>query len=250
MGENLLRYYKKGLLLTLSFLTSITLTSFGQTKNYQFTNQQWVQYYNQLTLSKRWALLSDGGFRWKYDLGQKSQYIARTGMGYQVNPGIRVTVGFAHLGFYTSGAVSKAEYRPYQELLIKENHKKIRMEHRFRVEERFFRVIGLGTSTFNFRFRYRLLLSTPVLPLFVSSGNKVKLKFGDEIFINAGKDVVYNIFDQNRILIGPIVPLNKNLSVSVIYTYQFAAKNVPKKYEQDQVIWLGVKQTIDLTGSR
>jgi len=240
--------YSKSTLVVLFILAGFTVNSFGQIKDIEYSNQQWIQYYNQLKLSEQWTLLTDGEVRWKNGFSQKSLYIARTGIGYQLHPFMRFSIGFAHAGFYTADTLSRIEYRPYQDFLITNNYGNIRIAHRLRSEERYFKNISDETDNFNFRFRYRFLLSIPLLRFHSANpDSKLILRLGDEIFINAGKEVVYNIFDQNRILFEPVIQLNKNLSVSITYNHQLLAKNAPGEYKQDDVFWLGVKQTMALT---
>lgn len=231
---------------------SLSLSIFGQEKSINRGNQQWMQYYNQTKLSEVWTLLTDGGLRWKEELSSRSQYIVRLGVGYQFNDSIRVVAGVAHLGLYQSDQLSRVEFRPYQEFVIKQKYGKIGISHRFRVEERYFRKVLDGKITnkdnFNFRFRYHFSLSIPLFKMSHSHPEmKVFLDIADEIFINAGKEVVYNVFDQNRILIGPAIQLNKNLTVKFTYNSQFAAANSPANYEYADVIWLGITHKLDLT---
>lgn len=228
------------------FIFSLSANIIGQEKIINRTNQQWIQYYNQTKFSKHWLLLADGGVRWKDKLSARSQYIIRFGVGYQLNDNIRVAVGIAHLGFYQSGQIKKVEFRPYQEFSIKQVFGKIGISHRFRIEERYFRKVLNGKITtedqFNFRFRYSFSLS---IPLFSITDLKVSLNVGDEIFINAGKEIVYNVFDQNRLLVGSTIQLNKNLNVDLIYNGQFAGTNSPAKYEYSDIIWFRIIHRIN-----
>ena len=222
----------------------------AQEKNVESSNQQWIQYYNQLKLSDEWALLADAGFRWKEKLENKSQYITRFGIGYQLHKNICVATGVAFLGYYASDKRSKMEFRPYQELIFKQNFEKIKIQHRFRTEQRFFnQVVGgeiTGEDFFNWRFRYRFFVTVPILNLSANNPEgKLSLNIGDEIFINAGKEIVNNVFDQNRVLIGPVFQINKNISVSLTYNAQFASTTIAGTYRYTSVLWLGIKQNID-----
>jgi hypothetical protein len=230
-------------------LSSIIL---GQVKSISRSNQQWIQYYNQTKFAERWTFLADGGLRWKEKLSSSSQYIARLGVGYSVNENIRVAVGIAHLGFFLSDNLDKIEFRPYQKFLNNRSFGKIDLFHRFRIEERYLRKVMDGKissdDNFNFRFRYSVSLSIPLFKLFTSyPGEEVSLSVGDEIFINAGKEVVYNVFDQNRILLGLIIRLKRNLRIEFTYNSQFAAVNSPAKYNYTDIVWIKITHKLDLT---
>lgn len=224
----------------------------AQTKNISHGNQQWLQYYNQIKLSEKWTWLSDLGYRWEDGFESSTQYVLRTGLGYTVNPNLKIATGFAHLGFYSSGKVSRVEFRPYQELSMEHKLNKIGVNHRFRIEERFFNPVVNGEiqspNTFNFRFRYAITASVPLFTLSESNPDrKLSLNVGNEIFINGGKTVVYNIFDQNRFTISPTVHFSKNLNASVTWVSQFAASNMPASYNYRNVIWFQIRQKLDFT---
>lgn len=243
----------KQLATLLFFITFWSQSMQAQTpeKSINYSNQQWIQYYNKLHFSEHWSLLTDGGFRTKDAFNSPSQYIVRTGIAYQLNPNLRFAAGFAHLGFYRSDSLSSMEFRPYQEVLLKQKVGKVSIGHRFRLEQRVFRNLdpagGLSsTGDFNLRYRYRLFLNIPLWISKNTAGRKLQLNVGDEIFLASGKDVVYNIFNQNRILVGPTFKINKNFGISMTYNHQFIGKNAPAEYNQDYVFWLGIKHTIDL----
>jgi hypothetical protein len=225
---------------------------FGQVKNINRSNQQWIQYYNQTKLAEHWVFLGDVGFRWREKLSSPSQYIARLGVGYNIYENIRVSAGIAHLGYFLSDNLNRIEFRPYQEFLNNQSFGKIDLTHRFRIEERYFRKVMDGkigsNDNFNFRFRYSVSLSIPLFKLSNSHQDKdVSMSIGDEIFLNAGKEVVYNIFDQNRILLGLLIQLKRNLRVEFTYNSQFAAVNSPAKYNYTDIIWLKINHELDLT---
>lgn len=225
-------------------ISALGISGFGfaQEKKTTNSNQQWIQYYETAKLNNHCALYGDVGYRRKDLFAETSQYIVRVAIGYQLNPALKVAAGFANLGFYTLGSLSKLEFRPYEESMITNKYKFVKIQQRFRLEERFFKVVDAGIiqpgSSFNFRFRYRLMFNIPMIN---DSGLKLSLNAGDEILFNAGRDIVYNIFDQNRILIGPALKLDKNLTVSLTYNNQFASSSTPGNYKHTDVIWLGIK---------
>lgn len=240
----------KGIILIFFIATSVVTSA--QSKNVKHSSQQWIQYYNQSKMGNKWIWSTDGGFRWNTLLNNPSQYIVRTAFGYQLNSTMKVSAGFAHLGFYTSEKFSKVEFRPYQEFLLNDKYKKVDILHRFRIEERYFKNVVDGDiqhgHTFNFRFRYQCMLNIKILKLSPANPDKaLAVNIGDEIFINAGKKIVYNTFDQNRLLVGPAVSFSKNLSVGLTYNRQFSSANAANSYSRTDIIWLLIRHNLDLT---
>jgi len=224
---------------------------FGQQKNVANGNQQWLQYYNETKLNDRWTLLFDGGYRWKDGFQESSQYIVRAGIGYNINSDIRVSSGLAHLGFYSSDDLKIVEFRPYQEILVKNQFSKIGLNHRFRIEERFFNpVTNRGTqtpNTFNFRFRYSFMVSIPLFRLSKVKTDKLFLiNIGDEIFINAGKRVVNNVFGQNRFIVSPSFRLNESVTLSLTWNSQFTSTSSQATFNYTNVYWLQIKHKLDI----
>lgn len=215
------------------------------------SSQQWIQYYTQIKVSQRWSINADAGFRWKD--GNKLQYIGRTGINYQVNSKLRIGGGVATTGSYQGENLSKVEFRPYQEIFAPINDKKVAITSRFRMEERFFknRLEIPVTHEFNFRFRYQLSFSIPIATLSKRDDSKqLSLTLSDEIFINAGKDIVYNALDRNRLLIGPSISISRQMMVSASYMYQFAQKNSAAQYDSDNVLWFTVRHNLNLVKAK
>ena len=237
----------------LSILICLSSMSNAQIKNTKYTNQQWIQYYNKVTLSSKWSWLSDGGFRFQDWFAHRSKYIIRTGIGHQLKPNLTVTVGIAHLGVYHLDKIDKYEIRPYQEILIKHLLAGLTTEHRCRMEARYFtnsvqenRQTDAATY---FRVRYRFLLKIPFLKLSSSNPEKKWLwNIGNEVFIQAGCKMDSISFDQNRILLGTTIRLNNNFEIALTYNHQLVSLGSQNNYRQDQIVWLSVIHSVDLTG--
>jgi len=224
---------------------------FGQQKDVLKNNQQWFQYYNQTKLNDHWTLLFDGGYRWNDGFQESSQYIVRAAIGYNLNSDIQISSGIAHLGFYSSDKLDKVELRPFQEIIVKNKFNKIGLNHRYRIEERFFYPVTNGEiqtpGTFNFRFRYAFMFSIPLFKLSKTKTDKAfLLNIGDEIFINAGKEVVNGIFDQNRIIVSPTFKLNESLSLSLTWNGQFASTQSQDIFNYTNVYWFQIKHNLKI----
>ena len=228
----------------------ISLSSISQTRIVNRSEQQWLQYYAQIKVAEKWTALADAGYRATDFLNDPLQYIVRGGVDYGINPNLHVAAGFAHLGFYSGGKENRIEFRPYQELLNKNKFNKVELTHRFRVEERIFHTVVNGAiqhpATFNFRFRYFFVASIPLFQLSKKNADKkVLLNVGDEIFINAGKEIVYNVFDQNRFLISPTLQVNPVFLISFTWNSQFGATSKQATYNYASVAWLQIRHKIN-----
>ncbi|MDX2302716.1 MAG: DUF2490 domain-containing protein [Microscillaceae bacterium] len=221
-------------------------------KNVSHTNQQWIHYFLQAKVSEKWTLLADGSYRLREGFEAHALYLARVGVAYQLNNSVRLAAGFANLGTYGEENITRREYRPHQEVSIRNKFPRLDINHRFRLEERFFREAhpapGEDPNNFNYRFRYQFLMNIPLVTFKASkSEKKLLLGIADEIFIQAGREIVYNVFDQNRVLISPTIQCNKSLSIALTYAYQFASQNAPNRYVHTDIYWLIIRHNIDLS---
>lgn len=215
-------------------------------------NQQFLQYYAQIRLHDHWTLLADGGIRFKDGFNETTKHIVRAGLGYQINERTRVVAGLAQLSSYGGLNGVSLEWRPYQELGMKGEIGKVKINHRYRIEQRIFRskrLQGIGDPvevTFNWRFRYGITASIPIARLSKENPDKrLLLNIGDEIFINAGSEVVNNIFNQNRVLISPTLQFSDSFSASLTWNSQFSSRSNPGDFNYTDVVWLQLKHKID-----
>jgi len=243
----------------ISALTLLLTTAFfcNAQKKVTYDNQQWLQYFNQLKLSEKLTLYTDMSLRRINNFNDWSQITFRTGLGYSLTQNLQGITGIACFTFYTQNKLSRIEFRPYQEINTTQTFGKVSIQHRFRVEARYFRNVSDGeitnTSNFNLRFRYRLYSSTAILKLSeTKQDRKLLLNIGDEIFINAGNEIKYNMFDNNRFSVGVTYQNNNNLSFYLGYINQFGQRSSPATYENSDILILGITQKISLykTGTK
>ena len=226
-------------------------SAFGQDKNLTISNFQWIQYYNQTQLTHRWSLFVDGGFRWENGFEQRSQYIIRAAGGYAFQKNTRVSAGIAFLGGYSPDVWSRAEIRPYQELMAKYSLPSLHLTQRIRVEERFLHDVIEGHiqsySTFLIRFRYLFMFNIPIKTNFKNNPEtQLFLSVGNEIFLHLGENEIYNVFDQNRILLGPGLHVTEKLKFTLLYNGMLGSRPHSGGYQYNNIVWLGIRHNIDL----
>ncbi|MCS6990604.1 MAG: DUF2490 domain-containing protein [Chitinophagales bacterium] len=146
------------------------------------------------------------------------------------------------------------ELRPHVETAYKQKLSWGMIDHRYRMEFRNFHNInsdntGLdrGYRFTNFRFRYRFQVT---LPLVKSTNDRgLKFKISNELFVNLGKKVGINVFDQNRFFTGFSYDILKNLTFESGYMNLFQEKSNGNFYNRN-ILRLTVFHTIDLKGKK
>ena len=148
-----------------------------------------------------------------YDLfGELEQLLVRTGLGYNVNENNNILLGYGYIdsrniAIESNEILKVNEHRIYQQFISKQAIGKIKIQHRYRFEQRFIE------DDFKLRYRYFLSLNIPLL----KTNKKYYISAYNEIFINASQE---NTFDRNRIYGGLGYQLNSNIKLELGYMNQ------------------------------
>lgn len=147
-------------------------------------------------------------------IGDLEQLLLRTGIGTKVanNGNLLLGYGFIRSENYINSEdkIVINEHRIYQQFISKQKVGQVKLQHRYRFEQRFVE------ENFRLRFRYFLGINIPL-------GNKEDsaspwyLSIYNEIFLNT----VQNVFDRNRLYGGLGYTLNDRLRFEVGYMNQF-----------------------------
>lgn len=234
--------------LLISLLLAICIKSYSQ-KLVNSSNQQWLQYFNQIEVAKKFILFSDLGLRTTNRCSQINVLNLRAGLGYSVTKKIDGVSGIGIFALIANNSIGRMEYRPYQDFSIKNKLGSFLVRQRLRLEARFFDQI-IATSdpsnvSFNIRGRYKIAFEIPVFQLSEKNKDKkILLNFSNEILLNAGRQITYNNFDSDRLSFGSTIQFSKNLNCALNYTYQYSERNAPSTFEHIDVLTLAITQKI------
>ena len=147
-------------------------------------------------------------------LGDLEQLLLRTGLGVNVTDNTNLLLGY---GFIRSenyiiddDKLIVNEHRIFQQVITKQNVGELRLQHRYRFEQRFVE------EDFRLRFRYFLGIAIPLWKD-TDSVNEFYLSSYNELFINS----VSNVFDRNRLYGGLGYRLNEMFRFELGYMNQF-----------------------------
>jgi hypothetical protein len=126
--------------------------------------------------------------------------------------------------------------------------KRLIIQQRLRIDERFIHKNNgkelLDGYDFNFRFRYRLQVTYRINKL--EATNATILKLSDELIVNAGKNIVYNHFDQNRIYVGIEQGINKTISAELGYLHWYQQRASGNQFFDRDIIRFTLNHKIKL----
>lgn len=206
------------------------IVALGQNDRVQDHNTiAWGQLFTTIKLNKNWDVLAE--YQWRRTEGVKhwQQSLLRGALQYHINPQVSAAIGYGWIETFPYGDYPIAangtfpEHRIHEQVQLKNAFGKLALNQRLRVEQRW---LGRRTSVaereiedwvFSHRFRYMLRLQRPIVQ---NEAFNLYAAAADELFVNAGKNVGANTFDQNRLMLALGSKLNKNIGLEAGYIKQ------------------------------
>lgn len=208
----------KRTILLLGFISMIHTIAFSQSNDLG----TWFVYFGNQKMNAKWNIQSDFQYRDYRFMGQRNQFLARGGLGYNLKPqNHNLLLGYAYIATDTYDESdfktnTKIENRIYQQYLYKNKLGSASLTHRFRFEERFF------TKEFGLRARYFIALQKPL-------GNKNSTR--STTYFSAYNELFVQInntqFDRNRLYAGLGFDINQSIKVETGYMIQ-TQKNITR----------------------
>lgn len=207
-------------------------------------NLAWYGYYISFHFNDKWFWQTEFQARQFINPSAIHQYLVRTHLHRLLsNSGWEVSGGASW--FFNNSNDPKSlikltipELRPHLEFNYKQKFKNFMLDHRYRAESRFFHTTNLANTELengynfgNYRFRYRVQLVVDVLK--IQEKQLLKFKIGNEFFLNAGKNIILNMFDQNRLYTGLSLQILPNLNLDIGYLKLFQMRTNGGFYDRD-----------------
>ena len=208
----------KRTILLLGFIGVINNSVIGQSNNVG----TWFVYFGNQKINDKWNIQSDFQYRDYRFLGQRNQFLARAGLGYNLKPqNHNLLLGYAYIATdaydeFDNNTSTKIEHRIYQQYLYRNKIGLNALTHRFRLEERFF------PNEFGLRARYFISLQKPLGSKTIAKGNTY-LSAYNELFV----DIKDPKFDRNRLYGGLGYGITESLRIETGYMIQ-AQKNITR----------------------
>jgi hypothetical protein len=179
----------------------------------------WNVINTKLTLSPKWSVFNELQLRSQSFYKNHYYYEIKGGVAFSINKSFSFLLGAGKYMTYTDGGnfkdpVTANEFRFWQQITMNHYLERIKFEHRYRIEQRWFK------PGYKNRFRYRLNAAVPI-------NHK---KMGPKTFYVASFDEVFftNIapyFERNRFFAGAGYQISKYFTIQPGYLHQFDYKN-------------------------
>ena len=249
---------KKILVLLTAFAFVNPGVSTAQETRVQTSNTNaWFMYFGNHKLSEKWGLHIEAQFRRANVVADPSQLLLRAGIDHYTKSG-RLTLGGAFVESYPYGEFAVAhrfpEFRLWEQFLTVQSFGNVQLSHRYRLEQRFIGSSVDGTmenGRYENRFRY---MARVTVPLQRDVKRPLYLAAYDELMVNFGKEVAYNVFDQNRLYAALGITITPALKLELGYLYQLlmlrSLSEGKNRVENNHTIQIGLFSTLPFMKSQ
>ena len=187
----------------------------------------WWSYAGDHPIAGGWSAISEAEIRRSDFLRTSQQLIFREAAGYRFSPHVQVAAGY----FWTRNARYGGfppdhpflEHRIFEQLSIHHTARRVDIDHRFHVEQRWLQDFSHGEAYFwryQDRTRYQFRLTLPISKA-NASGQQWHLFAGDEIFFHFGPNQEARALNQNRVQAGIGCHLTRNNRIEIGYLNQY-----------------------------
>jgi hypothetical protein len=213
--------------------------------------QAWVAYFNQTRLTSKWGLWLDVHYRMTDNFVDRPfQLLIRPGVTYYLKDNVRLTAGYGLVEHYPAKGLSttRRENRVWQQVAWTQKYQRFSTLQWLRLEQRFSQKVvndvKTGDYVYTSRVRYNFSFFIPL------KGKELAPKtpfitIANEVFLNFGKNVVYNTFDQNRLFVGFGYQFDKHLNAQLGYMNVFQQDASGSNYFSSNAIRLFVYHSLD-----
>lgn len=219
------KYFPKALKISYKklFVFILCIYCFKINAQYRITDNNtiaWIPLTTNIKLNNKWSAFLETQTRLNNFGTSAQQMLFRPGITFNSSNKVAYTAGYGFIITYPYGDYPIAnngkfiEHRSFQQIQLKnEINAKIETTSRLRLEQRWLAVNNKYQNPESFLYlnRCRLMYKVSIKPL--KKIDKLYTTLSDEIFIGFGKNVKYNIFDQNRIIAAIGYPLSQHFTI-------------------------------------
>lgn len=242
--------------LHLTVICFLVLTSAYAQRNSVEQHHAWYNYFGNHRITEKWGIHTELQLRRANWLPETQQTLARTGIDYRLNDNVMITAGYAwiYTDRYGKLPATKAyqENRTWQQLHLTQQLSRAALQHRYRLEQRWVEAFAsdstpaqtIYSNRIRYRFQTLIALNTDKI-----ESNTWFVALNNEVWINFGKNIKYNIYDQNRAYVGFGYQFSKAGNVQLGYLHQAIFKADGIHVESNHTVQVAITYNVDLRKS-
>lgn len=226
-------------------------------KSKEFTNvsETWIGLYTKYRIKEKLFYYGEYHLRRRDQFwNEMAQIYLRFGLSYLVNKNFEFTAGIVNPYYFAPGGGGEGidkvvpQFRGWQQFLFVIPFERLKIYHQIRTEQRWKRDYKEGSEfKLDFRFRYKLLAYYPLNKPTLEQGALFSSTYS-EIFIQAGKGIVYNHFEDFRAFLGLGYILNDQIQFQGGYQWTYRHYESPFVYQNRHIVRFSVYHNLDFYG--
>jgi|SRR6218665_953443 len=198
-----------------TWLLTILLLSSGALSAQRSHFGSWNVITTRVTLSEKWGFYNELQLRSQSFYNDHFYHEVKGGVSYSISKNFVVLLGLGDYQTYSDGGnfvkpVAAHETRLWQQLTMNQYLERVKFEHRYRMEQRWF------TTGFRQRYRYRLNAAVPINHRKMGPDTYYVAAFNEIFLTNKAP-----YFERNRLFVGGGYQLNKHFTLQPGYVYQY-----------------------------
>lgn len=221
-------------------------------KDSYHTSGLWTGVYTKYRISERFLYYGEYHYRRRNNfINDMAQIYLRFGTTYLVNPKFEITAGIVTPVYWAPDQEAPnidkrvMQYRLWEQFLFVQSLDRAKIYHQLRFEQRWKRNYEKNSPfKLTYRFRYKISSYIPLNSDYLRP-KTLFLSLYEEIFIQAGKSVIYDHMEDNRIFIGLGYILNSNIQLQAGYMYTYRHGGSPYLYEQRHIPRISLYHNLD-----
>lgn len=184
------------------------------------------------------------------------QIYLRFGLSYIINKNLEITGGIVTPFYWAPPEYADQElpydkivnqFRFWQQALFIQSLGKAKLYHQIRTEQRWRRDYYVGSPfELSYRWRYKISSYIPLNSYKFQPGTYF-LSLYNEVFIQTGKTIIRNPFEDNRAFVGLGYILNENIQFQVGYAKSWQQRDSGINYNNRDLIRFSVYHNLDFT---
>ncbi len=256
------------LLITVGLVSSMVLQAWGQDAAVaaddpnipeRQVNRQtgvWHGLYTKYQLADRLFYYGEYHLRRTEYYQNMSKLYLRFGVTYLLDKYLEATAGFVNPYIWAPDPKDTERYDPvvpefrlWEQLLYVQSVGRFKFYHQLRFEQRFKRKNDIGAEyKYSNRWRYRFTTYVPINDEKLHPGVLFGV-FYNEIFIQNGKHIKYNNFEENRTVLGLGYILNNSLQFQAVYMWTYGQQSA-YEFRQRDLFRFNIYHNLDLRRDR
>lgn len=214
-------------------------------------SEVWLGVYTKYRIREKLFYYGEYHLRRRDGFSDMGQIYLRFGLSYLVSKYFEFTAGVVNPYYWAPNQnapnIDKVvpQFRGWQQLLFVMPFDRMKLYHQIRTEQRFKRDYEKGSHfKLTHRFRYKLTMYYPLNMDHLGPGC-LFLSAYEEIFIQAGKPIIYDHFEDNRVFLGLGYIFDENWQLQTGYQWTFRHDNSPYAYQSRNIFRMSVYHNID-----